>query len=152
MNELPPNNRLTPYDDSYGTCDRTCAKFLVYPDSIEPIEIGRRLKLEPTLMKARGEKLSVTSNGVAPRHFWMISSEEHVISKDLRRHLDWLLDQITPASQQILSLQLEPCVMRISCVWWSAVGHGGPALWPKHLLAIGRLNLELDFELSFYPD
>lgn len=58
----------------------------------------------------------------------LLSSEGRVDLRDLRRHLDWLLDLLEPAAAPLLELQRVPgLTMRIHNVWWSAQGHGGPA-------------------------
>ena len=75
------------------------------------------------------------------------------MSLDVRRHLDWLLDKIEPSGHQIRKLQAREDVrMGIKCVWWSAAGHGGPALDPSHMRRMAALNLEISFDIYFFGD
>lgn len=42
--------------------------------------------------------------------------------------------------------------MTVSCVWWSALGHGGPVLWPEQMKALADLNRECSFDIYFADD
>lgn len=149
------SKRLTPYDDDYPTCERTAAKLLIYTEEIEPDEISDRLGISPTRMVKKGAK-SVNSLGrerTAPCSYWMLDSESSVESKDLRVHLDWILDQCTGREQALEELREVNRIRDvISCVWWSAHGHGGPTLWPRQMEAMARLNLECGFDIYFFGD
>jgi hypothetical protein len=82
---------------------------------------------------------------------WLLDSEKFVTSKDLRRHLDWIIATVYPSKTGLLQLQDRPDVkMDVSCVWWSRYGDGGPALWPEQMSALAELNLEISIAYSFY--
>ena len=136
-------SRRTPYNDNYGTCERTCAKLLIYPGNCDLAEVTRCLQIEPT-------ETSAPKVGTKRVSGWFLSSESAILSKDLRRHLDWLLSILEGAKEELLALQQRPNVkMAVSCVWWSAYGHGGPALWPEQMAQLAELNLECAFDLYF---
>lgn len=82
---------------------------------------------------------------------WFLSSDNHVESRDVRRHIDWVLDQIVGASAAVLDLQKQGCAMELSCYWASAVGHGGPLISPLQMRKLVMLNLELGFDI-YEPD
>jgi hypothetical protein len=87
---------------------------------------------------------------VIPITRWAISSENRVNSLDLRHHLNWVLDAITPAKDTILQLQTEEGIqMAMMCTWLSAVGHGGPTLWPEQMGALASFNIECTFDIYF---
>jgi hypothetical protein len=87
---------------------------------------------------------------VAPLNGWFLSSEMSVDSRDIRSHIDWLLERLDPARDAILALQGEPGVrMAVSCVWWSKAGSGGPVIWPEQMRRLAALNLECGFEVAF---
>lgn len=147
--------RRTPYDDAYGTCERTAVKLRIHPGEMVPELVTRRLGVEPTSTQKVGEvfRNSLGRERTAPINAWFLSSEGKVSSLDLRRHLDWLLGRLMPAKEALLALQNCAGVgMDVSCVWWSAHGHGGPVLWPEQMSQLAELNLECGFELSFYGD
>ena len=88
-----------------------------------------------------------------PRSGWFLSSEDNVISQDLRDHLNWLLGQLLPVGAAIAELQVLPGLqMNVNCIWWSKAGSGGPVLWPEQMQGLTELNLECSFECSFYGD
>ena len=143
MNSVP--SRRTPYDDDYATCAETRAEVIVYPGSLLPYEITRRLQLEPTYSIAAGEERPSKSGGktIAKTSVWSLSSEGQTGSLDLRRHLDWLLAQLTPQAEGLRRLQEIPGVrMTVNCAWYSKLGHGGPTLWPEQMQLLAELNLE----------
>jgi Domain of unknown function (DUF4279) len=145
--------RRTPYDDVYPTCERTYAELRIYGDILDPDDISCQLKLEPTSVQRKGEvregfrgRAKTTKVGG-----WFLSSEGRVDSLDLRRHLDWLLTQLSPAAEDVKVIAARPEVsMHVTCIWWSKYGHGGPTLWPEQMSELARLDLECAFELSFH--
>lgn len=101
------------------------------------------------------ERVSLTTgrSRSLPLNAWFLSSETHVVSKDLRRHLDWVLDQIEPAASSLRALGNAPGVrIEIYCSWWSATGNGGPTLSPPQFRRLADLGLECVFEVMSFPD
>ncbi len=82
---------------------------------------------------------------------WALSSESFVSSKDLRAHLDWLLERLFSSRQAVKNLQQHGMTMSVNCPWWSRGGHGGPTLWPEQMQQLADLNLECSFDVQFYP-
>ena len=156
MSRTEIGSRLTPYDDLYETCERTCAKLLIYPGEQSPDTITECLGIVPTQVNRKGEKRISQRTGrshIVKMNGWFLFSEEHVVSKDLRRHLDWLIERLGPAREPLLALQeTTNVVMTISCVWWSAHGHGGPTLWPQQMRAMADLGLECSFDVYFFGE
>lgn len=152
---MEASSRRTPYDDNYPTCERTCAKLLIYPSSMDPDLITARLKIVPTQVSKKGEVWR-TARGherTWPLNAWFISSEDKVESKDVRRHLDWRLDQLQPVKGSLLEMQSMPEMkMSIECVWWSAHGQGGPTLWPEQMQRMAELGLECGFDIAFFDE
>lgn len=114
------------------------------------------LGIQPTKAYNAGERVFSPSgrrSRIAPRSVWKLESEQFVESKDLRHHLDWLLNILRAHSEGLKRVQALPGVtMVVKCRWYSAVGHGGPALWPKQMAVLAELDLELAFEIQFHPD
>ncbi len=147
-------SRLTPLDDDYQTCERTCAVLRVYPGAMSPSEVTNVLGVQPTDSVVAGQRGKENSLGLARTgkiNAWLLSSEAAVHSRDLRHHLDWLLDAVEAAAAELKSLQAQPGVrMSVNCIWWSRYGDGGPAIWPEQMARLAQLNLECSFEFSNY--
>jgi hypothetical protein len=133
-------------DSDYQTCKRTYVTLRIYPNSLDPTEVTKRLRIEPTHWQRRGESQKA-GNRPAKLHGWFLSSNGEVESRDVRSHLDWLLSRITPQADAILALQRVGCRMDVSCYWVSALGHGGPSVRPAQMGELARLELELWFDV-----
>jgi hypothetical protein len=77
--------------------------------------------------------------GVEPP--FTLTSEGKVASRDLRRHLDWLLDQID--ADMILQARVKAGKSDVSCFWSSATGHGGPTVDPEQMAKLAEHGLQL---------
>jgi hypothetical protein len=143
------------YDDQYPTCDRTDVELRIYPGDRDPDWVTAVLGIRATSVNRKGERHTSAIGRVrtTPKNGWFLSSAGKVASKDARRHLDWLLDALEPAQEQLRSL-VEDDGIRVSviCVWWSASGHGGPILSPAQMSRLADLDLELGFDIYFLPD
>jgi hypothetical protein len=142
----------TPIDSGYESCESTHVELLVYLDKEEASYVTKVLDIEPSKSQTTGE-LVVNSRGserTAKNTYWSLSSEGKVLSKDLRHHLNWLLEQLMSRQFQLSRLQNDDAVtMTVNCVWWSK-GSGGPTLWPEQMKKLSALNLECTFD--FYID
>ena len=150
--EYRVSSRLTPVDDSYGTCELTYADLVI--GHVDPDVITNELGLAPTRSQVKGHpKKSPRGEVMSKITVWVFSSEGQVQSKDLRRHLDWLLEKLIPFSDRLHKLQQFPgATMAIWCYWESAHGDGGPALWPEQMETMARLNLECTISIGNYGD
>ena len=144
--------RMTPRNDDYPSCDRTTAELRIYP-SCSADEVSKILGLQPTESGNAGD-LRVTGTGksrTVKKTHWVLSSEASVSSKDLRAHLDWLLEKVTPHSDGLAKLVMqEGTKVCVVCVWWSANGQGGPTLWPEQMKGLADLGIELGFDIQFH--
>lgn len=141
-----------PYNDAYPTCERTYAELRVYPGDLDPVAITSKLGVEPTSSRTVGttHEDSEGTEVTVPTSSWFLSSEGHVDSLDLRRHLDWLLDQLAASGDAVRELaQSTETDIAVWCTWRSAGGQGGPTLSPRQLMRIARLGIECRFEISF---
>lgn len=154
MLQDPIDSRSTPYDRDYSGCERCDISLLIYTGEHDPKVVSDILGVQPTSYVRSGEK-SVNSLGrtfVGKINGWFLSSEKEVDSKDLRPHLDWLLDVLEPRRAGLAELQrLRGVTMRVNCIWWST-GSGGPVLWPEQMIRLAQVNLECAFDLSFYGE
>ena len=80
---------------------------------------------------------------------WFLESAKQIDSKDVRRHIDWLLDQFNGRSETLRQLRDEDATICLSCFWESATGHGGPMLDADILNRIAALNIGIAFDIYF---
>jgi hypothetical protein len=137
--------QLSMYDDDYPTCKATYATLRIYRDELEPDIVSSRLGLTPSQSQTKGQVLG--RNRFAPVGGWFLSSKNQVTSKDVRRHIAWILDKMAGREVQLLELQNEGYETDISCYWLSASGHGGPELDPDLMQRLASLRLPIDFDV-----
>ncbi len=148
------SSRNTPLDDSYPSCVDTDAALAIY--NIDPDLVSQKIGIVPTRSRKKGvtpilsQRAAALLKNYVPQlseaNSWILESEDHVKSKDLRKHLDWLLDQIEPAAKALVELQRLPeAKMAVRCVWFGGSFTGGPTLWPEQMKRLAQLNLECNF-------
>jgi hypothetical protein len=139
------------YDDSYPTCSRTWATLFIFlPDTTSPDALTANLGVQPSKIHVKGE----VYKGKVRKWptVWFIESTGKVESKDVRRHIDWLLEKVEHKAEVFHQLQADGAEIYLSCFWGSAVGHGGPMLDPKLLKRIVLLNIGIAFDIYFEGD
>jgi hypothetical protein len=135
------------YDDDYPTCALTKSALRIFSDKTSPAEITKILKLKPTSSFQKGESFSKgqlfrKANG------WFLDTKKSVKSKDTRRHIDFILQAIGRKHKAIELLRQRGCKLDIVSYFVSC-GQGGPALWPYQMLKLGKLGIEVWWDLSF---
>ncbi|WP_310619590.1 DUF4279 domain-containing protein [Flexibacterium corallicola] len=143
-------SRLTLIDCKYESCYDTYSKFIIYTKS-RASQITEFLKIEPSECVQKGDTFvnSLGRRRTAPNSYWLLSSENHIQSKDVRDHMSWLIAELSPHEEEIRRLQQQQGIeMSINSIWWSK-GTGGPTIWPEQMEAFARLNLELSFDVYF---
>jgi len=136
------------YDDAYPTCEKTYATLCIYlPDQCNPGIITDKLGIKPTRTQIKGE----VHQGVVKQWptAWFLSSERCVESKDMRRHVDWLIEHLSDKEEIIHQLQASGNEIDISCYWLSSTGNGGPALSPKTMRKLAELDIGIWFDVYF---
>ena len=136
------------YNDLYPTCSRTWATLCIFlPDTISPDTLTENLGVQPSKTHVKGE----VYNGKVRKwpNAWFLEFTGKVESKEVRRHIDWLLEKVEHKSEILHQLQADGAEIHLSCFWGSAVGHGGPMLDPKLLKRIALLNIGITFDIYF---
>jgi len=136
-------------DDEYPTCAKTYATLLIYPEEIDPPVVTHHLGIEPSHWQRKGEAIERDGRRlprVAILNLWSLTSEGQIDSRDSRRHIDWLLDQLDPKAEAVGILQEMGCQMAIFCYWLSQSGQGGPTIPASQMKRLGELNIELWFD------
>ena len=128
-------------DEEHGPCLKTFATLCVYLPAGMPTEtVSEALALAPSSIQE--------GSGPLPRA-WFLSTEGQVDSRDVRRHIDWILDRVAPSAQGLGGLQQQGARADIFCYWLSRNGHGGPTLSPRQTSALGMLQLDCGFDVYF---
>jgi Domain of unknown function (DUF4279) len=141
------------YNDDYATCEQTYVTLCLYHDDLGPEVVSQDLGLQPTLAHKRGE----IRNAANEQQYayktggWFLESTGVVHSRDVRRHIDWLLDLIEPKLGTLKRLRAAGYATVVSCFWVSAHWHGGPMLCPAQLARLAALGLEVWFDIYFSP-
>ena len=134
------------YDDHYATCIETYATLRIYPNE-SPETVTTQLGISPTRVQEKGDR---SKTGVPfTTHGWFLCSRNFCSSRDIRRHLDWILEKITSKRNVIQLLCGDGTKADISCYWLSAHGHGGPTLSPIQMAQLATLNLDCWFDIYF---
>ena len=133
------------YQDDYPTCKETYATLRIYQDVLDPDDLSRRLGLTPSTAHKQGATQG--TGRASPSGGWFFSSEGKLTSKDLRRHVVWILDQLETKAGELLALQDEGYEMDLFCFWVSAHGHGGPTLDHEIMQRLALLRLNIGFDV-----
>jgi hypothetical protein len=133
------------YDDNYSTCKETSAVFRIVHDMLQPPDITAQINLTPTRAWRKGEPAEWRGRP-ARTGMWMLDTEGTVLSRDLRRHLDWLITQLQDKHIQLDELRQQGYSMDVFCHWVQLGGTGGPTLSVRNMQGLAALSLELGFE------
>ena len=135
------------YNDNYETCSRTYVTLQIYCDEIEPKKLTKFLGLAPSETQTKGEKHKLFKNKKIKYNGWFLSTKAELDSKDCRRHIDFLADQLLPIKSKLKTLIDEGSRIDISCYWESSSGHGGPILSNQQLAKLTELGLDFWFDI-----
>jgi hypothetical protein len=139
----------TMYHDDYKTCEETYVTLCIYPGEVDPDVVTKHLAITPTRSQKSGDTPDIqTSTQKAPKpNAWFLSSKSEVSSKDLRRHIDFILDKVAPRANSLRELKELGSEIRVSCYWASKYGHGGPTISPHQMRKLVLLDIELELDL-----
>lgn len=134
------------FNDNYSTCARTYSTVLIIRDDLDPDAVTERLQVTPTDTLRKGQSL-IGRRYKATIGSWQFSSKYGVESRDVRRHIVWLLDAIEGKEAAFQKLRGEGCETVMSCYWVTAQGHGGPMLDPRLMRRLSDFGMELWFDI-----
>lgn len=137
------------YDDDYPSRCRTFVTLRLF--GVHPAEVSQMLPLCPDRIRVQGARWRTPqgpSSTLARWHGWFFSSRGRLRSRDVQRHLDWLLDRLEPHAGVLRRLRTSGCRMEVACFWESAWEHGGPSLSPATMRRLADLGLEVRFDVG----
>ena len=139
------------YDDSYPTCSRTWVTLCIFlPDTTSADELTQKLGVQPSKIRVKGEFYNGKIRNWPTA--WFLESAEKLESKDVRRHIDWVLEQVEHKPEVFTQLQGDGAEIHLSCFWGAATGQGGPMLDPQILKRMALLNIGIAFDIYFEGD
>lgn len=139
------------YSDEYSACSETFSTLRVYHDSISPSEVTARLGIRPTRQTVKGEKRGKSSK-IFANNGWFLESSKSVDSRDSRRHIDWIVDQLWNKKEEIPKMLQEGFKIDISSFWVSTSGNGGPTISPYQMARLADLQIEVWWDIYFSDD
>jgi len=139
------------YIDEYSACSETFSALRVYHDSISPSEVTARLGIRPTRQAVKGERRG-KSGKLFANNGWFLESSKSVDSRDSRRHIDWIVDQLWDRKKEIQKMLQEGFKIDISSFWVSASGNGGPIISPYQMARLADLQIEAWWDIYFPSD
>jgi len=129
---------------------RTGATFRVWGKDLDPDEVTAQLGITPSETFKAGDQRGKSKGAIWKEGHWEISSEDHVSSKVLETHIEWLLDQLEPVHVQFTNLLSTGGVSAdIFCFWEFSTHNAGIILSPSLIRRLAKLNLELDLDIYF---
>lgn len=134
------------YDDDYPTCLETYATLRGYHAEAAPEAVTEELGIQPSRSQLKGVQLMDGRQVCRPISGWFLRSKGAVESRDARRHIDWLLDQLSGLKSRLTALENQGWRLDIHCYWVSG-GQGGPMLDPSQMAELARLNLTCGFDV-----
>lgn len=138
------------YDHKYRHCDRTYATLCIYHKSADPKTITDILRIRPDRTLRAGD-LSASKKPIR-NSFWEVGTHykgKITHSRDVRAHIDWLLDKLKNKKKEIRKLYKSGYEMRIYCFWESAHANGGPVLDSRVFKRLSELPIEFIFDIWF---
>jgi hypothetical protein len=135
-------------DDSYGTCVETYATLRIFSDDLSPSEITKIIGLEPTTSFQKGEIRTTSPKAKNPffrTNGWLFCTRSACVSRDSRRHLNYLLDYPLRDRQVTSVLQERRCWFDIS-VFYAYIG-GGPTISPDQMRGLAEAGIDVWWDL-----
>src|SRR5262245_637305 len=84
----------TAYNENYETCARTYASLRIIHRDLDPAEVTQLLGITPTESFRTGDPHPPKPDRVWEHGGWFLTSCDVITSRDLRHHLDWLLQRV----------------------------------------------------------
>lgn len=125
-------------DEDFPNCKKTHATLFIQHADLEPEVLTERLGVRPTYSFRSGEKTYKWGTPIEHGR-WCLDTRSSVRSSDLRRHLDWLIDQLAGNEKVFAELRAGGYSLWVFCDW-EAEGFtdtfgcfAGPSVSPRNM-------------------
>lgn len=137
----------TYFNHDFKSCSRTYATLCIYHDSADPQMISDMLQLNPDKMLKIGDV--IRSGKTAISSGWFLGTKDLLQSRDVRYHIEWILNQLNQKKDKIKTLYGLGFKMKILCFWESSSGNGGPVFDHEFICRLSEFPLDLDLDIWF---
>ena len=129
------------------SCAETHSTLRIFCDDLFPNQISEALQIQPTDAFLKGD---VHGQGRHQRktNGWFYSTKKLCESTDGRLHLDLILAALEGKADPVEELRNRGCTLDIVS-YWVSTGQGGPWLMPQQMLQLGRLGIEVWWDIYF---
>ena len=114
---------------------------------LNPDEITDLLAVSPTKIQIKGDIVPEKIDKQFSKSGWFLSTEGILDSKDVRDHLDWILDHFRDHQLIFSKLHKRGYLIDLCVRWDSLRGDGGPTISPKQMYKLAALDIELWFDV-----
>ena len=142
---------MEPYDDDYATCAETYSTFRIFSGTVSAERITRLLHVQPSQVHAIGDLVNPRMSRTRKEHAWFLSSDGRVVSRDTRRHLDWLLDQLEPSLDDLRRLRTDGAQMDV-VAYYVSLGQGGPWITSRQMERLAAFGVDCWWDVYFRSD
>jgi hypothetical protein len=130
-----------------GTIRQSAASLRIFGDELQPAEISRMLKCEPTQARVKGEVIKHSSGRERTITYgsWLLSAER-AEPGDLDGQIKWLIAKMTSdlGVWQVLTCSYD---VDIFCGAFMQSGNDGLSISAECMLALGTRGIELDLDI-----
>jgi len=124
-------------------------RLFIRGEYLNPIEVTTLLGIQPSYSYQRGDRYGKDHDKVRKLGLWSISSESFVESSELQVHLEWLLTQLEPLKDRLISITSKADIYaQISCVFSLFNVEWDEQIRPQILKRVAELNIL--FGISIY--
>ena len=135
------------YGDAYPTCVETFSTLRIFSNELSPDDITKCLSVSPTRTFRKGESFS-KGHLTRKTNGWFYTTEMQSKSRDTRRHIDLILEALGDRDDAVHELLTKGCEIDIMS-YYVSIGQGGPWLMPQQMLRLGRLGIEVWWDIYF---
>jgi len=132
---------------------RTYASLRLVGEHVDPDVVSRITGLRADRACRRGDVVKVARPHPDAIHtrqhgLWLITSEGQIETADLEDHVEWLLQKIEPAKDEMVAyVQETGSWADVFCFCEVAGGGGGPVLSPRLLRRMGEAGLSVSLDI-----
>lgn len=135
------------FDDDYPTCLETHVTLRVFSKTLTPSAITHALKVQPSDSFSMGQPYG-KKELLRRETGWLLSSKNTVKSRDTRRHVAWILEQLREKQASVQTPMQMGAEIDLSC-YYVSVGQGGPTMCAEQMSELGKLGLDVCWDIYF---
>lgn len=128
------------FADDFQSCHRTYVTICFYHAASDPSVVTNILKLDPSRTAKKN------------RSGWFLTTKDICNSRDFRRHVVEILNNIQDKSKEMEQLRNSGWEINMQCFWVSSSGNGGPIFDRNFMKYVSEFDLDIHFDIWFGED